>query len=264
MRKLGLYILVGSSLALLSAHALGGNLEGLEMDVMDANEAPDDAVSRITLPGADPAIGGSKPEDAGLITDSARQSGRAAGASDARAPELAIESAGEATDAGEPAVPAGQPVDLGDSTDVDAGGTVEANPTDPAAIDGEPGDVGIIEPSGTVDDLPIEEPPPAEEPPPTEEPPLAEPPPVEEPPLAEPPPVEEPPLAEPPPVEEPPSGLPPVEPPLEEVPIGEDPGGGVQPGDEGGSSGASGSEGKIEPLPVETSAESELDATRHR
>jgi hypothetical protein len=58
--------------------------------------------------------------------------------------------------------------------------------------------------------------------------------------------------------------LPPVEPPLEEVPIGEDPGGGVQPGDEGGSSGASGSEGKIEPLPVETSAESELDATRHR
>ena len=43
MRKLGLYILVGSSLALLSAHALGGNLEGLEMDVMDANEAPDDA-----------------------------------------------------------------------------------------------------------------------------------------------------------------------------------------------------------------------------
>lgn len=233
MRKLGLYVLVGSSFALLSAHALGGNLEGLEMDVMDANEAPDDAVSRITLPGADPAIGGGKPEDAGLITDSARQYG----ASDARAREVANESAGEATEAGEPGLSAGQPVDLGDGTDVDAGGTVEENPTDPGAIDGEPGDVGTTEPGGTVDDLPIEEPPPAGEPAPGEE---------------------------PPPAEGPPNDSPPVEPPLEEVPVGEEPDGGVEPSDEGGSSGASGSEGKIEPLPVETSAESELGAGRHR
>ena len=241
MRKLDLYILVGSSLALLSAHASGGNLEGLEMDVMDANEAPDDAVSRITLPGADPAIGGSKPEDAGLVTDSARQTGRAAGASDARAPELAIESAGEVTDAGELGLPAGQPVDLGDSTGVDSVGTVEENPTDPAAIYAEPGAVGITEPGGTVDDVPIEEPPPAELPP-----------------------AELPPAEEPPPGEEPPSGAPPVEPPLEEVPMGEEPDGGVQPADDDGGSGSSGSEGKIEPLPVETSAESELGAGRHR
>ena len=105
MRRFGLDILVGSSLALLSAHALGGNLEGLEMDVMDANQAPDDAVSRITLPGADPAIGGSKPEDAGLITDSARQvRATPLGASEIRASLRGREaqSAGEATEAGAP------------------------------------------------------------------------------------------------------------------------------------------------------------------
>jgi hypothetical protein len=260
MRKLGLSIVVGSSLALFSAHVLGGNLEGLEMDVMDANEAPDDAVSRITLPGADPAIGGNKPEDAGLITDSARQSGKT-GVLDARAPELATESARGATETAGSGLAADPPADMGGGSDTDTDGSVVDGTTDPGVVDGttdpvgsepgvvsgepgeggtsepgvvggEPGEGGISEPDGTINDLPVEELPPLEAPPP-----------------AEAPPGDWPPIGEQPPAE---------------VPIGGDPSDADVPGDPGDSSGTGGSEGQIEPPPVEKSAGSELGAGRNQ
>jgi hypothetical protein len=214
MRKLPLLALIAGFSGLPAAHA-EGSLQGLEMDVMDAGESPSAATARIALPGARDAVGEGVPDDAGIVSDQSRQGGTAAVESVDHAAQDALGAA--ARDAVEPA----QGPDVGEPTPSDGGGIVGEEPIDPGVIDGSPGDVGVIEPGGTVDGVPVDEPP-----------------------------GDGPPVDEPPPVEEPPPGV--DEPPPDEIPIGEPPDGGVVPGDSGGGSdGSVGADGSVEPLPVE-------------
>lgn len=158
MRNVYLSLVVAGTAALVlaTAHAQGV-LQGLEMDVMEADESPAQATARIALPGAGNAADDGNPDYGSLVTDQA----------------LAGSSQGDeaaATDRGDDAAPTGpEPgtdpvgaIDVGEPGEGDAGsgadngGIVGEDPTDPGAIDAEPGDTGVIDPIGEpVDENPI-------------------------------------------------------------------------------------------------------------
>lgn len=244
MRKLSMFLLLAGILPVSGVHA-DGSLQGLEMDVMEADESPSQATARIALPGASPMVKDGKADDADLVTGAQAgfNGGQAPALEDAAAmvPEAAVDSARDLGAETSDNLDSGAPdVAHGGSETVDGGGFAEEPPIesgvvdgssgDGGIIDGGPGDVGIIEPvEGPIDDVPVEEPPPVEGEP-----------------------IEIP-IGELPgddtPVDEPPGdGIP-----IDDVDGDPTGGGGVvgDPGDGGGVDGDPAGSGEIEPMPME-------------
>jgi hypothetical protein len=154
MRKVYLYPLVaGAVLGLATAHAQGV-LQGLEMDVMEADESPAQATARIALPGAGNAADDGNPDYGSLVTDQALAGGSQSGEAAATDGRDDAAPTGPATDPAD-AIDVGEPGEGDAGSGVDNGGIGE-DPTDPGVIDGDRGDTGVIDPIGEpVDDNPI-------------------------------------------------------------------------------------------------------------
>jgi hypothetical protein len=232
MRKLSMFLLLAGILPVSGVHA-DGSLQGLEMDVMEADESPSQATARIALPGASPMVKEGKADDADLVTGAQAgfNGGQAPALEDATAmvPEATVDSAHNLGAETSDNLDSGAPdVAHGGSEIVDGGGFAE-EPIEPGVVDGSSGDGGIIEPvEGPIDDVPVEEPPVDGEP------------------------IEIP-IGELPgddtPVDEPPGdGIP-----IDDVDGDPTGGGGVvgDPGDDGGVDGDAAGGGEIEPMPME-------------
>lgn len=233
MRKLSMFLLLAGILPVSGVHA-DGSLQGLEMDVMEADESPSQATARIALPGASPVVDDIKVDDGDLGTGRA-QAGSTGGQSpaledaSAMAPEAAVDSARDLGAETSDNLDTGAPDGADGGGQVVDGGGFAAGPIEPGVVDGGPGDVGVIEPvEGPIDDVPVEEPPVDGEP------------------------IEIP-IGELPgddtPVDEPPGdGIP-----IDDVDGDPTGGGGVvgDPGDGGGVDGDPAGSGEIEPMPME-------------
>ena len=235
MRKLSMFLLLAGILPVSGVHA-DGSLQGLEMDVMEADESPSQATARIALPGASPMVKDGKADDADLVTGPPKPGSTAVRRLPSRTrprwyqrPQwiLRVTWARKRPITSTPALRTSQ-------TAAARSSMVEALPRSPhrearRRFDGGPGDVGIIEPvEGPIDDVPVEEPPVDGEP------------------------IEIP-IGELPgddtPVDEPPGdGIP-----IDDVDGDPTGGGGVvgDPGDGGGVDGDPAGSGEIEPMPME-------------
>jgi hypothetical protein len=145
MKKATLYLLLaGAGLGLSTGHA--GVLQGLEMDVMDADETAAQATSRIALPQAGAVVEEGSPDYAGLVTDQALVGGERGEAA--------------AVDYGNDGAPAAPTDDPGRGIDVGEPGVIDPGSLDDGGVSGEePPDIGVIDPDpGIGVDEPIEEP----------------------------------------------------------------------------------------------------------
>ncbi len=150
MRKLNLYLLVaGAALGLSTAHA-EGVLQGLQMDVMDADETAAEATARIALPRPGSAIDDASPDYTSGVTEQAMAGSNGS--------ETSAMDNGNDGGLASP-VSAGDPVsgiDVGEPGGIDAGDGVDGGDFG----GGEPPDTGVIEPDpGEIIDVdPIEDP----------------------------------------------------------------------------------------------------------
>ena len=146
MRKLSMFLLLAGILPVSGVHA-DGSLQGLEMDVMEADESPSQATARIALPGASPMVKDGKADDADLVTGAQAgfNGGQAPALEDAAAmvPEAAVDSARDLGAETSDNLDSGAPdVAHGGSEIVDGGGFAE-EPIEPGVVDGSSGDGGL-------------------------------------------------------------------------------------------------------------------------
>ena len=143
MRKLNLYLLVaGAALGLSTAHA-EGVLQGLQMDVMDADETAAEATARIALPRPGGAIDDASPDYTSGVTEQAMAGSNGS--------ETSAMDNGNDGGLASP-VSAGDPVSGMDGGDFGGG-----EPPDTGVIEPHPGEIIDVDPIEDPVDDPVDE-----------------------------------------------------------------------------------------------------------